>query len=779
MRTVKQLLKTIFKYRLSSGLTILSLVVAFLGIIILSLYVSYERSFDTFHKNGDDIYLLSFNHEMGAGLPIPMGELIKKEVPEVEKSVEFGELYFSNKVRKPEQTPKDALNAHILAASKDFFNVFDFPLLSGEPKSALTERFSIVISETLAMKVFNTTDVLGKSLVLLENYDPFKITGVMKDIPEQSSLKGDAIVPITIRDKNLDDWSEWSYSLFFQLRKGTNIDEAKQKIANIDKIAEIQKNVSKRFSKEVSQILLLPLKSIHFKSNSYMFSSTNEKVLNILTLLIVVLIIMGAVNFINFSTSQAPLRAKSLSVQRILGENKRKTRLQIIGEAILLSLVALGIAFVLHQLFYQKIQDLFRIDGLSLSDRAIYYWIFVAFAVVFGVIAGWYPSHYITSPPVSQAVKGKMFFSSKGKRFRNVLVTIQLVFTIAIIASALTIEKQLHFWNNFDIGINKENVLYLRTSGALQDSYQAFADELMQNTEITNYTYSQSLPGSVGMGWGREVDGQQIQIQSWPVDDRFLDFFDIKMVDGRKFHKGKSDINNFIINEKAVQQFEWDKPLEKTFPGFNFTGNIVGVSKNFNFSSLKGEITPMLFWLTNTRKYVLMLKTNTTNYTKLRKFIADKAHEFDPNNTFDVRFLDDRLEQLYSKETRMARFIEFVSLWTILLALTGLLGLIIFISRDRTKEIGVRKVNGATEVEILRLLNKSVFIWISIAFVIATPIAYYAMNKWLENFAYKITLSWWIFALAGVSTLVIALITVSWQSWRAANRNPVEALRYE
>ena len=363
-----------------------------------------------------------------------------------------------------------------------------------------------------------------------------------------------------------------------------------------------------------------------------------------------------------------------------------------------------------------------------------------------------------------------MFFSGKGKRFRNILVTTQLVFTIALIASALTIEKQLSFWNNFDIGINKENVLYLNTTLELQKSYQAFADELLSNPEITDYTFTQFLLGNVGMGWGREINGQQIQVKSWPVDDRFLDFFDIKITDGRKFHKGESDINNFILNEKAVQQFGWEKPLEKKFPG---------IAQNFNFSSLKQDITPMLFWRTETRKNVLMLKAKTTNYSQLRQFIVSTANKFDPESTFEVSFLDDTLEQLYSKETRMARFVEFVSLWTILLALTGLLGLIIFISRDRIKEIGIRKVNGASIIEVMQLLNKNVLIWLSIAFIIATPISYYGMSKWLENFTYKTQLNWWIFALAGFSTSVIALLTVTWQSFKAARKNPVDALHYE
>ncbi|PID94603.1 MAG: hypothetical protein CSA95_02505 [Bacteroidetes bacterium] len=783
MRTLKQLIKTILKYRLSSGLTLLSLVVAFLGIVVLSLYVSYEHSYDRFHENGKHIYRICFGYEQGSWLPAPMKALVEDNIPEVEKAVVFSG-WWDNQLYAQGKTKKDAVSAQMMAVSEDFFSMFSFPLISGQADKVLTQPNTLVVSETLAEKLFGTIDVVGKPL-MVRGDEPYIISGVMKEMPNNSTFKRDAFVSFASLTQPGDDWraaqtwEEWSFNIFFQLKKGADVNAIVDKISALEKMSKELQQIEESYSKEVAFLKLQPLSELHFDTKNSYFPSTNKSVLNILTLLVVVLLVMGAVNFVNFSTSQAPLRAKSLSVQQILGERKGNARWQIVGEAILLSLFALGIALLIHHFTYQKVEDLFRIEGLSISTRPLFYGLFVAFAVLFGMVAGVYPARYITSAPVSQAVKGKMFFSGKGKRFRNVLVTTQFVFTIALIASALTIEKQLEFWNNFDIGIDKENVLYLYTTPALRESYQAFADELMKNPEITDYTYSQSLVGGVGMGWGREVDGQQIQIKAWPVDERFLDFFGITMVDGRKFYKGESDINNFILNEKAVQKFGWEKPLEKRFPGFGFEGDIVGISKNFNFSSLKGEIQPLLFWLTNTRKYVVMLKANTTNYTRLKAFIAETAQKFDPENTFEARFLDDRLEQLYSKETRMAHFIEFVALWTILLALTGLLGLIIFMSRDRVKEIGVRKVNGATIIEIVKMLNKSVFTWLAIAFVIATPVAYYAMRKWLENFAYKTELSWWIFALAGFSALTVALLTVSWQSWKAASRNPVEALRYE
>ena len=771
---MKQLFKTIFKYRLSSILTLVSLVVAFLGIIVLTLYVSYERSFDGFHKNKNDIYLMSFKYDMGSSLPVPMEELIRHEVPEIERSVVMRE-WWNNEFYRTDQTPRDAIRKKAMHASADFFTMFDFPLITGDAKTVLSVPNSVVLSETMAQNIFGTADVVGKQL--LASGSELTVSGVMKDMPKNTSFNCEAVVPLVIEENQ--DWSEWSFSIFFQLKKGADKAVVEKKIAGIERISGGLDEIAESRSPEAAVVDLMPLSKIHYGSRSYMFVFINKTVLNVLSVLILVLLVMGAVNFINFSTSQAPLRAKSLSVQQILGATKGSARLQIIGEAVILSLTALGLSFIIHSLIFQRLENLFQITGLSFKGRELLYAGFVVFAILFGVIAAFYPSRYITSPPISQAVKGKMLFSGKGKNFRNVLITVQFVFTIALIAASLTIEKQLHFWNNFDIGIDKENVLYLQTSNVLRNSHQAFADELMKNTEIKNYCYSQFLPGRVGMGWGRKVDGKQIQMQAWPIDDRFIDFFGIEMQEGRAFRQGKADVDNFILNEKAVQQFGWEKPLEKRFEGLGAEGEVTGVCKNFNFASLKGEITPMVFWRTDDRKFNILIKTRGGNFTQIRKYIEETARRFDPEGTFEVHFLDEALEQLYNKETRMARFIEFVSLWTMLLALTGLLGLIVFISRDKGKEIGIRKVNGASVFEVVRMLNKNVLVWLGIAFIIATPVAYYAMSRWLENFAYKTTLSWWIFAVAGLASLFVALLTVSWQSLRAASRNPVEALKNE
>lgn len=771
---MRQLFNTIRRYRLSSVLTLLSLTIAFLGIIVLTLYVDYETSFDGFHKNKKDIYLLSFRYDMGSSLPVPLEELIRSEMPEVEKSVVMWP-YWNNQLMKPGQSPKDAITVEMASVSEDFFTVFDFPLVSGSPETVLTLSNSLVLSEATAMAIFGSTDVLGKQLVTPGG--SYTVTGLMKDMPENTSFRYDALVSLITREHT--DWSEWSYSIFLQLKNGADKVATEQKLSGIGKISELLEGIKELYSEEAAKIELRPLSTLHYGSNGYMFPSVNRSVLDILLLLVVVLLIMGAVNFINFSTSQAPLRARALSIRQILGADRWSASLQITGEALILSLLALLISLIIHRLSFRSLENLFQISGLSFQGREYFYLLFLLSAILFGFVAAFYPSRYITSTPISQAVKGKLFFSGKGKRFRSILIVIQFVFSIALITSSLTIEKQLRFWNNFNIGIDKENVLYLPVSGALQQSYRAFADELMKNPDIIDYCYTQFLPGTVGMGWGRTVDGQQVQLMAWPVDDRFIRFFGIEITEGRGFREGDSDINNFILNQKAVNNFGWDNALERKFPGFDFQGDIVGISRNFNFASLKDEIEPMLFWRTETRKNYILIKTTGHNFTQLRSYIENTARHIDPDNSSDVSFLDDSLEKLYSKETRMARFIEFVALWSILLALTGLLGLIIFISRDRIKEIGIRKVNGASAIEITSLLNRNVLIWLGIAFVIAIPVAWYAMFKWLESFAYRTTLSWWIFMLAGLMALVAALLTVSLQSWRAAARNPVEALRYE
>ena len=780
MLQLKRILRAILSYKTSSGLTLLSLVISFLGIIILTLYVSFEKSFDRFNENAGTIYRLE-TKQYGSAVPAVMSDLIQQKVPEVEKLTVFWFNRAKITTAKLNET-NVSFGSSALYAGSSFLDMFTFPLKLGNKSTALTDPNTVVITETLSEKLFGTANPLGESVFL--NGEVFKVTAVINDFPKNSSFVADCIPSFAtlLKDNRfgVNQWSEWSYNIFVKLRSGSNPTQVAAKMEQIPSISESIKEMKSSYPNQPF-LSLRPLPEIHFVAGGS-YSFTNPVILNALILLAVILAVMGAVNFINFSTSQAPLRAKSLSVMQVLGGRRISSMGQIIAESVILSIVALAISIGIHQLSYSFIESFFGISGLSFSGRYQYVLWFFLFALGFGILAGFYPARYITSSPIALSVKGKSHFSGKGKFFRNALVTIQFVFTIALLISAFIIEKQLNFWRNFDIGVNKEHVVYLNTTSDLGKHGQAFADELMKDREITDYTYSQFIPGNVQMGWGRNVDGQYIQLKCWPVDDRFLDFFGIKIAEGRKFQTGsKADINTFILNKKAVEKFGWNNPLERQIDGFDFKGQIIGVAENFNFSSLKEEIEPMQFWLTDDyqRKNILLLRIRPGNYTKTLDDIKNIALKFDPKNPVNVRFLDDTLNTLYDKEEKMARLIEFVAMWCMLLAVTGLMGLIIFICRDRIKEIGIRRVNGATIQEVVKMLNTDIIRWVIVAFVIAAPAAWYAMSRWVESFAYKTELSWWIYALSGVIVLGIALLTVSWQSWKAATRNPVEALRYE
>ena len=780
MHLIKQIFRSILKFRMASLFSIFSLVTAFLCIIIITLYVSFEKSFDQFHTNNSSIYRVETSYS--AWIPAIAADVIKENIPEVVNVTSIWNRGKSKFATEKMNLSDQFVSTDALYASDEFLRMFSFPLIIGDKNTVLIEPGNVVITESLSKKLFGKENAYGKTITI--NKAEFMVSGIMHDLPNNSTIQSDCLISFSTltRDargkiKATKSWSEWSYNVFIQARKGIKPKKLVQKISQIDQFDKKLEGIKER-NPNKEPLSLRPLKELHYASSYW--GKSNKLILNILSILGFMIMCMGFVNFINFSTSQASNRAKALSIQQVLGGKKQMARIQVILESIILSLISIIVAIAIHFLIYPTIESFFEIKGLSFESRPIYLIWFFILSISFGVLASLYPSNYFNSAPISEVIKGKIFFVKKGKAFRNALIIIQFVFAIGLIISTLIIEKQLHFWKNFDLGIDKEHVVCIRTTKDLREHHQAFADELMKSREILDYTYSNFIPGQVGMGWGREIDGQYVNIKCWPIDHHFLDFFKIKIAEGRSFNpNSQADINTFIINRKAAEEFGWENPLEHQMGGFDFLGDIIGVAENFNFSRLQDEIMPMQFWLTNKRKYVLMLRVQPQKYQQTVTYIKNIAQKFDSTNQIDVKFLDDQLNALYTKEEKIARFIEFITLWCVILAMFGILGLSFFIGYDKTKEIGIRKVNGAKTHEIIKMLNLDFLKWIAIAYLIACPLAYLAMNKWLENFAYRTELSWWVFVLAGIITMGIALLTVSFQSYRAATRNPVESLRYE
>ncbi len=772
---LKQYYKSITKYPVSSGLNILSLVIAFLGIITILLYVSYHKSFDTYNKNYKSIYKLQIGKDDNT-IPAVIAPIVRKNIPEVEALTPTWSFQYY--VSLPDEKNKDDyFGADIMYANNDIFDIFSLKFLQGNPKNALTKGHTTVLSQSLANKIFGKQNPIGKKVMVGEGV--FTVTGVFADLPPTSSMTYEMLLSFqTLLDTkalNVYQWSEWSYNIYLKTIPNQDPEKLARKIDRIEELDaqyHIKENNKAFFN-------LLPLKELHFTQNKYI-RYVNKTVLSVLLLLALVLALMALINFVNLQTSQAIQRSKVFSMKRILGANRPELIRQLLFESILIVLFSLAITLLLHSLLYPKIEAVLQIDGLNFKGRTYWIYYFVLMSLAFAIAAGIYPARYITSANVVQSIKGAYRFTGNRKTLRNILLVLQFTFTIALIIGSIAINKQISYWHNFDTGIQTDNKLFLYTTPDVRAHKDAFAKELMKNPHILDYTYTQFVPGSVEMSWGRKINGQQINLYSWPVDERFIDFFDIKITKGRKFSKNpKADENSFIVNEAAVKKYNWDKPTEMIMPGFGFDGPIVGVAENFNYASLKESITPMIFWRTDTRPMKLILKIDKTNPKEIISYIDKIWNKYEHKTTLNYRFLDQFLQKQYEREEKIALFIEGITLWSILLSLTGLLGLALFVARQRTKEIGIRKTNGATVNDILLMINKDFIKWILIAFVIAVPIAYYAIDKWLENFAYHTQISWWIFALAGLLTLIIAVVAVSVQSYKVARKNPVESLKYE
>jgi len=765
------------KYPTALGLNLLSLVITFTGIIFLTLYISYERSFDTFNQNIDTIYQLNFGKESFT-IPARSAEVIDGKVSEIEQ---ITPIWF-NSTSITTASLKEKNISYFeggIYAYNSIFDIFSFPLIYGDKKTALTQPFAVVIDESLSQKIFGNRNPVGEKI----NLGPgeFTITGVMKDIPKEASFQASFIASfmtlIPQEDSWPHRWSEWSFQIFTKVNPKANIAEVNKKINAIDEIDKYFE-ISKR--KEMINVFHLdPLRELHYSNNDN-FNIVNPKVLQVLALLIIVLMLMGMVNTINLTTAQAYQKAKALAVKRVMGAQKSKVIGQVVLESVWVSVTAMLLSFLLHRLLLPYLTEMLKIDGFSFEGRSYWYGIFIGFSIVFGVLAGLYPAFYINSPELSQSVKGIQTFTRKGRWIRNSLFIFQFVFATVLIVAALGIAKQLDYWHHFDIGIDKEHVIYFPVTGEINQHKKAFIKELSDQNCMTDYTFAGFVPGNVAMGWGRMVNNQSVNFTCWPVDKRFIDFFGIKILQGRAFSKTEgADDNTFIFNQKAIEEFGWDKPLEIHLNAMKSEGSVIGVCENFNFKSLQNKIEPMAFWMTTGRNDFLLLRLPAGNYTQSIDKIKKTWQKFDPLHDFSSKFLDDSLNELYDKEERISNFIRFVSLWSILLSLTGLLGMVIFNTRNRTKEIGIRKVNGATESEIVKMLNKDFIKWILISFVIAIPVGYYVLQKWLENFAYRIPVSVWLFVTACLVILGVSLVTMSWHTWRVARQNPVESLRYE
>ncbi|MFC0875257.1 ABC transporter permease [Saccharicrinis sp. FJH2] len=783
---IKTSLRSIAKNPVFSIINLLGLAVGIICVILTSIWVSYELGYDGFNKNNDRIYKVSQGENFS--IVPPLFNSVKNEFPEIEKIVRTStdaEGYMNN------IDDNDAIKVkNVLYTNSDFGDIFTCNTICGNLKTALDAPNSIVLTKELALKIFGKTDVEGKTIHYVATFPSKELTlsvkSVVADFPSNSNLKFDAIIPFatlnTIKPNGMmpdENWRDGYCNMYLLLKKGTNEN------AFVSKLAEFGTNVEQYVygldpkSPEAAKrkLGLVKITDLHFYNNS------RKQLVGYISIIGLLIILIAIVNYINLSIAKLFSVYQGLFIRKINGASRYKLVSYILIESVLYSFAALLVALLLIMAGKPLISGMLHINfALNYIKHPGAIFFLILSSVIVGIIAGLYPALKLTSNISANTTKVSL--PKKDRNFtRQSLVIFQFTISIALIISVFVIAKQINFLNNKDLGFDNHQIIYAQLNKNLYRPYNEFKQKLLKNPNIKSVSGSQCELGQYCVTLTRDINGTSRYFQELPADPDFIETMGLELVQGRNFSWDMSTdrYQTVILSESAVKAFGLDSSNVIGTEVFMYdrVAKVVGVIKDFYFQSFHHKLDPFMLYYHPGSIGTANIKISGNNVPETMKYISKVWNEFSPDVPFEYHFLDKKYEELYEQDRQFSQIITSFLFVAIVIACLGLFGLVSFTTIQRTKEIGIRKVNGAKVSEVLVMLNKDFVTWVTIAFVIATPIALYAMNKWLESFAYKTTLSWWIFALSGLLALGIALLTVSFQSWKAATRNPVEALRYE
>lgn len=799
--------RNLVKHKTYAILNIAGLAIGLASFLLIALYVLDEISYDRHNQYADRIYrVTSFLRMGGVDMDMPntpdmLAPTLKKDYPQIEQFTRIHAANGPKLIKKGNQFIREARVAH---ADSTLFNVFTLPSIAGDPLVALNNPNTVVITESTARKYFNSTDVLGKTIETNEDGSTlYKITAVIKDIPRNSHFNLDFIFSMDNARYERGSYLSHNFHSYFLLKPGTdpktiekNLDAyvrtyvmpQAQSVLNIKSVDEFEKAGNKL------QYSLTPLTDIHlYSSRPYELSpGGNAQYVYIFSAAALFILLIACINFMNLTTARSANRAKEVGIRKVLGTEKKNLILQFLTESSLLALIALVLAILIAALVLPIFNDV-AAKQLNLESFLTPGFIacLAALPVIVGLLAGFYPSFYLSAFRPIQVLKGRVNLGSKGGGFRNVLVVFQFFCSIFLIIGTIVMYTQLNYIQNANLGFQKDQVLIINNTYAL-DNAKVFKDEMLKQSGVTSATLTGFLPipsarNSEAFSKSPVIDSKNaFNMQAWQIDEDYFKTLGIEVIKGRNFSREfGSDSSGIIINETAARLLGHAEPLGKkvyTVSDYQAGGlkehTIIGVVKNFHFESLRENIGAVSFTL-KPNDGMLTLKVNASNITSLISQAENKWVSMSKGMPFSYQFLDDSFDNMYRSERRVATIaIVFASL-AISIACLGLFGLATFIAEQRRKEIGIRKVLGASVDGIVRMLSKNFVLLVFISFILAAPLAWFMMDKWLQEFAYRVSLRWWIFGLAGAVALVIALGTVSFQAIRAALMNPVKSLRNE
>ena len=775
-------LRNIKRYSVHSILNISGMAIGLACAILILLWVQDEWSYDRHFEHADDLYRVIEKQNSPGGEVTLFAPTLSAVAPALKN--EYPEIIRSSRIMHTPLTLKkgdEFIEETVVAVDKDFLKMFNIRFVRGDINTALNDRHNIVITEETAHKYFGNDDALGKTLP--SRGFLVTVTGVVKPLPLNSHIRFDFLISTDYFVESGAPVNSWedrgrSYS-YIELVKGTDSKLVDQKIQNF---------IKKHKKGADAELLLQNIKKIHlYSSRKYSYDIVGHGDITyvaIMGLIAFFILLIACINFMNLSTAQSVQRAREIGVRKVAGANKQKIIAQFLGESLLIVSVATIIAMILVELLLPGYNTLI---GKQLDvdyHRVGLYVGLIAIVLFCGLLAGSYPAFYLSSLNPSDIIKGVINKDPGNAKFRRVLVIFQFTLSIALIVCTLIIGNQLSYMQNKKLGYNKDNIGYFMFPIRPGDpKLEALKKELSNNPDILRVTKGYSPMNleatSGGYNWAGKKAGDDVLFHRLDTDEDYAKTFQLELKEGRFFSSEfPSDNTAAVINEKAAEAMGLKNPVGEvlTTPrGAKLT--IIGVLKDFHIQSLHYKIEPLLMKKGESNNLFVKMKSDHVPATV--EFINKTFKSFNPGLPLDFHFLDVDFDNLYRTEQRMSKIFRYFSLLAIIISCLGLIGLSLFMTELRTKEIGIRKVNGAKSLEIFALLSKEYMLWVLISILIATPVAWYAMHRWLENFAYKTNLSWWIFVLAGFLALGIALLTVSWQSWKTATRNPVEALRYE
>jgi len=798
MNYMKLTFRNIRRHKVYSLINIGGLAVGLACCFLIISYILYELSYDKYHTYSDRIYRIGMEAEIsGSHLKAPrsgapVAPALVADFPEVENAVRINLLE-----RKPFRYDEKEFNEdRVYFGDNSIFDVFSFELLLGDKADALSAPFSIVLTERLARKYFGEENPVGK-IISVGNDDQYTVTGVMRNVPRNSHFIFDGLCSFeTLTVINPDRMSAWlpiDYCTYILLQENADYLALEAKFpAFINKyMGSLLEALGGRM-----EFFLQPLTDIHLHSHLEVELEGNSDIayVYIFSAVAFLILLIACINFMNLATARAATRSREVGVRKALGAERSRLVNQFLGESIIYGLISVCLAFLI---VITALPYISSVSGIDLQlDYGRNPWLpvtFVLFGLAAGAAAGIYPAFYLSSFEPAGSLKRTILTGRSKSGFRSVFVVTQFVISIALIIGTFIISGQLDYLKEKRLGFNKEQVVVLPlTDDTLFDSLPSLKKELMNYDNITGVSASSTVPGGFLAGElvvpeGFSDDQSQI-IRSIAIDHDFIPVMEIEIIEGRNFSPDFSGDpeNSVLINQTAAERFGWEDPVGKTIQLYRsekldviHPQTVIGVVKDFHVESLYKKIEPLYIQYRPGYFKNLSIRTKATNISATLAFIQSKIEDFAPGNLFDYFFLDASFDSQYRTEEKLNRIFSGFTSIAILIACIGLFGMASFITEMRTKEIGVRKVLGASTSEILLLLLKEFFKWVLIANVIAWPLAWYGMNKWLQNFAYHTEINPAIFVLSGLLSMAVAFLTVSYQTTRAARANPVDSLRYE